>query len=122
MAKKNQSVRGVDVYKYENQQGRSVVGTSIYEAKAAARAVSSGMLQPRDKGAAKGMIEAATANHRAGIQENMGAQCHPTAMLPGPQDSPKGTSQETWRNVRLVPSATTRTEFEGARAYGLMGY
>lgn len=120
MAKKATTVRGVDVYKQENHQGRSAMGDSIYEAKVQARSAQYGKLEPRRKGEAKGMIEAATAKHRAGIQENMGCQLHPTAKLPGPQDAPHAS--ETWSRTKLVPSATVRTEFEGNRKYGLMGY
>lgn len=118
MAKKDTNVRGVDVYKYENQQGRSAMGDSIYEAKVAARAVSGGMLQPRDKGGAKGMIESATANHRAGIQENMGAQCHPSATL---YKQNAASASDTQRNTRMLPPATVRTDFEGGRG-DLIGY
>ena len=121
MAKKT-TVRGVDVYKQENHNGRSAMGTSIYEAKVQARGVSGGKLEPRRKGEAKGMIEAATAKHRSNIQETLGCKLHPVAKLPGPQDSPPKTAQETWSRTKLVPSTTVRTEFEGNRRYGLMGY
>lgn len=73
----------------------------------------------RPKGnASGGMIAAATANHRAGIQERMGAQLHPSATL---YKANAAESSNTQRNTRIVPSALGNRDFWAKRSEGRIG-
>jgi hypothetical protein len=73
-----------------------------------------GTLRPRGQSKG-GMLEAATATHRAGIQERMGAQLHPTATLYAPNAAEAGMVQ---RNTVFVPSAIGNRDFYLRRQYG----
>lgn len=55
-----------------------------------------------------GFLESATAAHRPGIQERLGAQLHPTATLYAANAAAAG---QTLRNTRLVPSAVGNRDF-----------
>lgn len=91
------------------------VGDSISKvATATSRGVQRGKLVK--KGNSKGgMLEGATAAHRAGIQERMGAQFAPQATLYAPNAASAG---ETQRNVRIVQSAVGNRDFYLRRQYG----
>ena len=68
------------------------------------------------KGNSKGgMLEGATAVHRANIQETLGASWHPTATLYAANAPEAGLVQ---RNVRTVQSAIGNRDFYLKRAYG----
>src|SRR4051794_16746242 len=66
------------------------------------------------KGGVGGMLEAATATHRRGIQERMGAQFAPTAVL---YKQNAAEASATQRNVRIVPSAVGNRDFYLRRQY-----
>ena len=76
--------------------------------------VLSGTLVAR-KGAAGGALEAATANHRANIEEHLGAQLAPTATL---YAANAAEASATYRNVKIVPSAVGNRDFYDKRATG----
>lgn len=68
------------------------------------------------KGNSKGgMLEGATAAHRANVQERMGPQFRPTATLYA-QNAP--SASETQRNTRIVQSAVGNRDFYLRRQYG----
>lgn len=69
----------------------------------------------RKKNSKGGALESATASHRAGIQEKLGAQLHPTATL---YKQNAAEASATQRNVRTVPSAVGNRDFWYKRAYG----
>lgn len=62
-----------------------------------------------------GFLEAATATHRANIQEKMGASLHPTATL---YAANAASANDTQRNTRMVPSAIGNRDFYARRQYG----
>ena len=64
------------------------------------------------KGGAGGMIDAATASHRAGILERNGASLRITAPLYQANAAESGMTQ---RRVRVVPSALGNRDFWAAR-------
>lgn len=67
------------------------------------------------KGEAKGgFLEAATATHRANIQERLGAKLHPTAKL---YAANAAAANDVQRNVRTVPSAVGNRDFQARRQY-----
>jgi hypothetical protein len=66
-------------------------------------------------GASGGMLEAATAAHRANIQESLGAKLRPTAQLYAPNAA---ESSATLRNTRIVPSKAGIGDFYMRRGYG----
>jgi hypothetical protein len=66
------------------------------------------------KGYSKGgFLEAATATPRRQIQENMGAQLHPTATL---YTQNAAEASQVLRNTRIVPSASGYKDFRAARS------
>lgn len=68
------------------------------------------------RGSAKhGMVEPATAVHRATIQERLGAKGAPQAVLYRPNAAEAGLVQ---RNVHQVPSAIGNRDFYLRRQYG----
>lgn len=69
--------------------------------------------QPR--GNSKGGPEQATANHRTGIQERLGAKYAPQMPLYA-ANAPEASL--TQRNVRVVPSAVGNRDFYLKRQYG----
>lgn len=70
----------------------------------------------RRNNAKGGFMEGATAVHRPGIQERMGAQLHPTATLYAPNAAEAGMVQ---RNTRIVPSRVGQKDnFYTKRQYG----
>lgn len=69
--------------------------------------------QPR--GGAKGGTEPATANHRSGHQERLGAKWAPQMVMSAPQ-APEASL--TGRNVRIVRSAVGNRDFYLKRQYG----
>ncbi len=69
--------------------------------------------QPR--GGATGGPEQATANHRTGHQERLGAKYAPQMPMYAP-NAPEASM--TMRNVRPVPSAVGNRDFWSKRSYG----
>jgi hypothetical protein len=65
-----------------------------------------------------GMIASATANHRPGIQERMGAQLHPSATLYAPNAA---ASSDLQRNTRIVPSSLGNRDFFAKRSEARIG-
>ncbi len=73
-------------------------------------------LRPKKLAGGGGFLEAATAAHRPGIQENMGAQLHPSAVLYAPNAA---AAQETQRNTVFMPSVMGQARnFWAKRAEG----
>ncbi len=69
----------------------------------------------KKSGQAKGgFLEAATATHRANIQERNGASLHPTAIL---YKANAAESDLVQRNVQTVPSAVGNRDFYLRRQY-----
>jgi hypothetical protein len=64
---------------------------------------------------AAGPAEPATAAHRQGIQERLGAQGAPQVTMSYPQ-APEAS--QTQRNVRILPSAIGNRDFYLKRQYG----
>ena len=65
---------------------------------------------------AGGMLEGATANHRAQIQERMGASLRITTALYQPNAA---EASATRRNTRIVPSAVGNRDFWDKRNSGV---
>jgi hypothetical protein len=61
-----------------------------------------------------GMIEAATANHRANINEKLGATCHPQATLYAQNAA---EASQTQRNTYIVPSKAGFGDFNLRKRY-----
>lgn len=59
-----------------------------------------------------GMLDAATANHRANIQETLGCSLHPTATL---YEQNAAEASQTLRRTVLVPSKSGYQDFRDAR-------
>ncbi len=91
------------------------VGDSVAKvATATSRGVQRGKLVK--KGNSKGgMLEGATAVHRANIQETLGASWHPQATLYAQNAA---SASEVQRNTRIVPSAIGNRDFYLKRQYG----
>jgi hypothetical protein len=91
------------------------VGDSVAKvATATSRGVQRGKLVK--KGNSKGgMLEGATASHKANIQERMGATFTPKATLYA-ANAPEAA--QTQRNTRIVPSALGNRDFYLRRQYG----
>lgn len=84
-------------------KNRQTIGTSVASTVVNSSGAPSRNTKPvRRKNATGGMLDAATANHRSGIQERMGAQLHPTAVLYAANAAEASNVQ---RNTRIVPSA-----------------
>lgn len=66
-------------------------------------------------GASGGMLEGATANHRANIQESLGAKLRPSATLYAQNAAEAST---TLRNTKVVPSKAGIGDFYMRRGYG----
>lgn len=62
-----------------------------------------------------GMLEAATATHRANVQERQGPKFKPQVALYAPNAA---SASETQRNTRIVPSAVGNRDFYLKRQYG----
>lgn len=62
-----------------------------------------------------GMLEGATATHKANIQERLGAQWAPQVTLYAP-NAPEAA--QTQRNTRIVQSAVGNRDFYMRRAFG----
>lgn len=70
----------------------------------------------KKSGEAKGgFLEAATATHRANIQERMGATLHPTATL---YAANAAAANDVQRNTVNMPSAIGNRDFAKRRQYG----
>lgn len=67
------------------------------------------------KGGPTGGAEPATANHRSGHQERLGAKWAPQVLMSSPQAPEASLTQ---RNVRTVPSAIGNRDFYLKRQYG----
>lgn len=91
----------------------TTVATSVGESQSAHP--QRGILRPRRAGGPTGMLEAATAGHRKGIQERLGAKQHPTVALYAANAAESSLVQ---RNVRTVPAAVGNRDFYLRRQYG----
>lgn len=69
----------------------------------------------RPRGGAAGGSEPATANHRQGHQERLGAKYAPQMVMSAPQ-APEAAA--TGRNVRILSSAVGNRDFWLKRQYG----
>lgn len=74
-----------------------------------------GILRPRRAGGPTGMLEAATASHKANIQERLGAKLAPQATLYAQNAA---EASQTQRNTVIVPSAIGNRDFYLRRQYG----
>ena len=90
------------------------MGTEAANARAAADYSPNLKFRPRG-GASGGALEAATAGHRAGRQERLGATFAPQVLMSSPQAPEAG---QNTRNTRLVPSAVGNRDFYLKRQYG----
>lgn len=90
------------------------VGTSVARS-VSARPALRGTAVPKTGNSKGGFAEAATAKHRANIQERLGAKLRPTAVLYAVNAA---AANDTYRNVRYVPSAIGNRDFWNKRAYG----
>jgi len=91
-------------------------GTSVAKsvAKSQSAAPQKGILRPRG-GSKGGMLEGATASHKANVQERLGAKLAPQATLYAPNAAEASATQ---RNVVTVPSAIGNRDFYLRRQYG----
>lgn len=96
---------------------RPTMGTSVAST-VNARQPEKGRATKKSGNAKGGMLEAATAAHRAGIQEREGASYAPRAILYA-ANAPEAA--QTQRNVVTVPSAAGNRDFYLNRRYG-QGY
>ena len=91
------------------------VGDSVAKvATATSRGVQRGKLVKKG-GASGGMLEGATAAHKANIQERLGPGFAPKVTLYA-ANAPE--AQQTMRNVRIVQSAVGNRDFYLRRQYG----
>lgn len=91
------------------------MGTEMAHAQAMAPESPNVEYRPRGVPGKGGSAPAATANHRQGIQERLGAQFAPQMTLYKANAAEAGLVQ---KNVRLVPSAVGNRDFWFKRAYG----
>lgn len=70
---------------------------------------------PRTGEAKGGFLEAATATHRANIQEKLGAKLHPQTTL---YKANSAEANDVQRNTRMMPSAIGNRDFYARRQYG----
>lgn len=83
-------------------KNRPTMGTSASAARNISGQPSKSTTPVAKKGGAGGMIDAATAAHRQGIEEHLGSQLRISATLYAPNAS---ESSSTMRNVRLLKPA-----------------
>lgn len=93
---------------------RPTMGTSVGQT-VNARRPEKGKSVPKTGNRKGGMLEGATAAHRATIQERLGAKRHPTAVL---YEANAPEASQTLRNTVIVPSATGNRDFGLRSQYG----
>lgn len=94
----------------------STMGTSVAVSIGASQSAKPqrGIVRPKNDSKG-GMLEAATASHRAGIQERLGFKGAPQTTLYAQNAAEAGLTQ---RNVVTVPSAIGNRDFYLRRQYG----
>lgn len=107
MAKKN------SIVSTDNPSLRPTMGTSAATLGNVAKPIKGKSV--KKTGEAKGgFLEAATASHKANIQERMGASLHPTATL---YAANAAAANDVQRNTVTVPSAIGNRDFYLRRQY-----